>query len=99
MLAVKFHPTVTVTVTVYMYVTLPAGGPEAAGVPRRGVDQPGGYETIHGDLPERLSKAVDVEGLPDTLARVGESVGGALQHIVQKTGETVQKIPESAGEF
>jgi len=29
------------------------GSPEAAGVPRRGVDEPGGYESILGDAAER----------------------------------------------
>lgn len=35
-----------------------------------------------------------IEGLPDTLSRVGESVGGAIQHVVQATGD---KLSTTAG--
>jgi len=72
------------------------GGPEAAGIPRRGVDEPGGYENaVIGDVAKRLGDTgkQTVETLPDTMGRVGESVGGGIQHVVEKVADTVQDMP------
>jgi hypothetical protein len=37
--------------------------------------------------PAHAQRAVD--NLPDTLGRVREAVGGALEHVIHKTGDTV----------
>ena len=36
-----------------------------------------------------------VSDLPDTLSRVGESVGGAVAHVAEGVGRAVQELPQS----
>ncbi|KAJ9521669.1 hypothetical protein QJQ45_015270 [Haematococcus lacustris] len=74
------------------------GGPEAAGIKRSGVDAPGGYEAAYGDLGHAAAEKTQaaVEGLPDTLTRVGESVGGVVEHVAGVVSGAVADLPSHA---